>query len=120
MFSTRPAPGSRHHRRERQPGGAKVSTFPGQNAVNDRSWVVSPDGAGHTPFYAWSQGRGTPGAGGPPTAWPGTRSISRQVSREVQTRRPAASEITISYVVTVRPPCSRVATPVTSPVVAAR
>lgn len=27
-FSTRPAPGSAHHRSERQPGGAKPSGFP--------------------------------------------------------------------------------------------
>jgi hypothetical protein len=29
-------------------------------------------------------------------AWPGTRSMSKQVSRDVQTRRPRSSLITIS------------------------
>jgi len=45
----------------------------------------------------------------------GTRSLIRQVSRDVHTRRPAESEITMSYVAIVRPPCARVATAVTSP-----
>ncbi len=96
------APGSRHHRSERQPGGAKASTFPGQNAVNVRSCVVSPRGAGHARPHAWLSAQPVPVSGpvpvpgAPGAAWPGTRSMRRQVSREVQTRRPASSLMTIS------------------------
>lgn len=43
-----------------------------------------------------------------------------QVRREVQTRRPCSSVISMSYVAKVRPPCNRVATPVTYPEVAER
>ena len=114
------APGPQHHRSDRQAGGAKASTFPGQNAVNVRSCEVSPGGTGHTHLHGWSraQARALPGAA--PGARLGTRSMSMQVSREVQTRRPASLVMTISWVVIVRPPYSRVVTPVTRPSVAAR
>src|SRR5215469_13216964 len=51
---------------------------------------------------------------------PGTASRCRQLSLAVQTRLPSSSVITMSNVDIVRPPCTSVATPVTSPDRAAR